>query len=134
MMLLLLSGKRVFGMIGFVAAFFAALMLWGDGRGRKCRSTPRFVLFNWYPMLTLPLFVYMGYMLVRVGDRRATSTACSMCGWVRCTAGSPSAQSCLMVVISAMNGLSVAGHGDRRQHRAARDAASAATTRSWSPG
>ena len=36
MMLLLLTGQRVFAAIGFVAAAFA-LALWGDGASR-CRS------------------------------------------------------------------------------------------------
>ena len=61
MMLMLLSGQRVFGAIGFVAAVFS-LMLWGEG-GVEMPFSAAFKLFNWYPLLTLPLFIYMGYML-----------------------------------------------------------------------
>jgi hypothetical protein len=56
MMLMLLTGQRVFGAIGFVATAFA-LMLWGTG-GSELPFTAAFKLFNWYPLLTLPLFIF----------------------------------------------------------------------------
>ena len=61
MLLMLLTGQRVFGAIGFVAAM-AALLLWGDG-AIEMPYTAAWKLFKWYPMLTLPLFIYMGCLL-----------------------------------------------------------------------
>ena len=61
MMLLLLTGKRVFGAIGFVAAA-AALLLWGDG-GSEMAFSAAMKLMKWYPLLTLPMCVFMCYML-----------------------------------------------------------------------
>lgn len=106
MFLLLLTGQRIFGAIGFVAAL-SALLLWGDG-GSEMPFNASFKLLNWYPLLTLPLFIYMGYMLSEsaiAGDlyRMFHVWAGSMKGGLAVgTIG-------LMVVISAMNGLSVAG-------------------------
>ena len=65
MMLLLLTGQRVFGVIGFVGAG-AALLLWGDG-GMEMPFSAAIQLMNWYPLLTLPLFIFMGYMLSESG-------------------------------------------------------------------
>ena len=61
MLLMMLTGQRVFAAIGFVSAT-AALLLWGTGGGEMPFSAA-FKLFNWYPLLTLPLFIYMGYIL-----------------------------------------------------------------------
>ena len=71
MMLLLLTGQRVFGVIGFVGAA-AAVLLWGEG-GSEMPFNASFVVINWYPLLTLPLVVYMGYM--RAGWRSARSAS-----------------------------------------------------------
>ena len=60
MLVMLLTGQRVFGAIGFVAAA-AALLLWGDG-AVEMPFTASWKLFKWYPMLTLPLFIYMGFI------------------------------------------------------------------------
>ena len=65
MMLLLLTGQRIFGAIGFVAAVFA-LWLWGDG-AVEMPFNASITLLNWYPLLTLPMFIYMGYMLSESG-------------------------------------------------------------------
>ncbi len=65
MMVMLLTGQRVFGAIGFVGAVFS-LFLWGDG-GSEMPFNAAFVLMNWYPLLTLPLFIFMGYMLSESG-------------------------------------------------------------------
>ena len=65
MLLMLLTGQRVFGAIGFVSAA-AALLLWGDG-AIEMPYTAAWKLFKWYPMLTLPLFIYMGYMISESG-------------------------------------------------------------------
>ncbi|HUU24657.1 MAG TPA: TRAP transporter large permease subunit [Methyloceanibacter sp.] len=106
MMLLLLTGQRFFGMIGFVAATFA-LMLWGTG-GEEMPFNAAFVLFNWYPMLTLPLFVYMGYMLSESGIANDLYKMFHV--WMGPIPGGLAIGTILlMVVIAAMNGLSVAG-------------------------
>ena len=106
MMLLLLTGQRFFGVIGFVAAAFA-LMLWGTG-GEEMPFNAAFVLFNWYPMLTLPLFVYMGYMLSESGIADDLYKMFHIWfGPIR--GGLAIGTILLMVVIAAMNGLSVAG-------------------------
>ena len=65
MMVMLITGQRVFGAIGFVATAFA-LALWGTG-GTEMPFAAAFKLFNWYPLLTLPLFIFMGYMLSESG-------------------------------------------------------------------
>ena len=59
MMLMLLTGQRVFGAIGFVAVV-GALALWGTG-GSELAFASAMKLMKWYPLLTLPLFIYMGY-------------------------------------------------------------------------
>jgi tripartite ATP-independent transporter DctM subunit len=106
MMLLLLTGQRFFGVIGFVAATFA-LMLWGTG-GEEMPFNASFVLFNWYPMLTLPLFIYMGYMLSESGI--ADDLYKMFHVWFGPVPGGLAIGTILlMVVIAAMNGLSVAG-------------------------
>ena len=55
MLLMLLTGQRVFAAIGIVASL-AALLLWGDS-GFEMPFNAAFKLFNWYPLLTLPLFI-----------------------------------------------------------------------------
>ncbi len=91
MMLMLLTGQRVFAAIGFVAAG-AALLLYGQG-AVEMPFNAAFKLFSWYPMLTLPLFIYMGYILADSGIAR-TSTACSTSGSAACAAGWRSAPCC----------------------------------------
>lgn len=106
MMLLLLTGKRVFGAIGFVAAA-AALLLWGDG-GVELPFSAAMKLMKWYPLLTLPLFVFMGYMLSESGIAEDLYRMFHV--WMGPLHGGLAIGTILlMVVISAMNGLSVAG-------------------------
>jgi tripartite ATP-independent transporter DctM subunit len=106
MMLMLLSGQRVFGAIGFVAAVFS-LMLWGEG-GVEMPFSAAFKLFNWYPLLTLPLFIYMGYMLSE--SKIADDLYRAFHVWFGPLQGGLAVGTIgLMVIISAMNGLSVAG-------------------------
>jgi tripartite ATP-independent transporter DctM subunit len=105
-MLLLLSGQRVFGIIGFVAAVFA-LSLWGEG-AKEMPFASTITLLNWYPMLTLPMFVYMGYMLSESGI--ASDLYRMFHVWTGSMRGGLAVGTILlMVAISAMNGLSVAG-------------------------
>ena len=106
MMLLLLTGKRVFGAIGFVAAA-AALLLWGDG-GVELPFSAAMKLMKWYPLLTLPMFVFMGYMLSESGV--ADDLYRMFHVWMGPLHGGLAIGTIgLMVLISAMNGLSVAG-------------------------
>ena len=106
MMLLLLTGQRVFGAIGFVAAA-SSLAMWGVG-GVEMPFHAAFTLFNWYPLLTLPLFIYMGYMLSESGIASDLYRAFHV--WFGPLPGGLALGTIgLMVIISAMNGLSVAG-------------------------
>ncbi|VAV99087.1 TRAP-type C4-dicarboxylate transport system, large permease component [hydrothermal vent metagenome] len=106
MLLMLLTGQRVFAAIGFVSAT-AALLLYGNG-AIEMPFNAAFKLFNWYPLLTLPMFIYMGYML---SESKIADDLYNMFhvwfGGVR--GGLAIGTIGLMVVISAMNGLSVAG-------------------------
>ncbi len=106
MMLMLLTGQRVFGAIGFVAVV-AALTLWGDG-GSEMAFSAAMKLMKWYPLLTLPMFIYMGYMLSESGI--ADDLYQMFHVWSGSLKGGLAVGTIgLMVVISAMNGLSVAG-------------------------
>lgn len=106
MMLMLVTGQRVFAAIGFVAAG-AALLLYGPG-AIEMPFTQAFKLFNWFPMLTLPLFIYMGYILSESGIAEDLYKMLHV--WFgRIRGGLAIGTIFLMVIISAMNGLSVAG-------------------------
>ncbi|MBB4315013.1 TRAP transporter large permease [Roseospira marina] len=106
MMLMLLTGQRVFAAIGFVAVA-AALLLWGDG-GSEIGFSAAMKLMKWYPLLTLPLFIYMGYMLSESGI--ADDLYKMFHVWFGPVRGGLAIGTIgLMVAISAMNGLSVAG-------------------------
>ncbi|TNF13120.1 MAG: TRAP transporter large permease subunit, partial [Rhodobacteraceae bacterium] len=61
MLLMMLTGQRVFGAIGFVAVV-AAFALWGPG-GTQMGFGSVMKLMKWTPLLTLPMFVYMGYVM-----------------------------------------------------------------------
>jgi len=106
MLVMMLTGQRVFGAIGFVSAA-AALLLWGTG-GVEMPFSAAFKLFNWYPLLTLPLFIYMGYILSESGIANDLYKMFHV--WFGGLKGGLAIGTiALMVVISAMNGLSVAG-------------------------
>lgn len=106
MMLMLLTGQRVFGAIGFVAVV-AALFLWGDG-GSQLAFSAAMKLMKWYPLLTLPLFIYMGFMLSE--SKIANDLYAMLHVWMGpLNGGLAIGTIILMVIISAMNGLSVAG-------------------------
>ncbi|MEG3663164.1 TRAP transporter large permease [Celeribacter halophilus] len=105
-MLLLLTGQRVFGAIGCVGAGMV-LLLYGTG-GIEIPFSAAFKLFNWFPMLTLPLFIYMGYVLSEAGIAEDLYKMLHV--WFgRVRGGLAVGTIFLMVIISAMNGLSVAG-------------------------
>lgn len=106
MMVLLLTGQRVFAAIGFVASGMV-LLLYGTG-GIEIPFSQAFKLFNWFPMLTLPLFIYMGYILSESGIAEDLYRMLHV--WFgKLRGGLALGTIFLMVIISAMNGLSVAG-------------------------
>ncbi|MCB5411070.1 TRAP transporter large permease [Pseudogemmobacter faecipullorum] len=107
MMALLLTGARVFSGIGFVAVI-AAVALWGDRGGYDIAFTTSIKLMNWYPILTLPMFVWMGYVMSET--RLADDLYKMFHVWFGPIPGGLAIGTILlMVLISAMNGLSVAG-------------------------
>jgi tripartite ATP-independent transporter DctM subunit len=106
MLLMLLTGQRIFAAIGGVAALFA-LLLWGEG-GIEMPFNASFVLLNWYPLLTLPLFIYMGYMFSESGI--ASDLYRMFHVWMGPLNGGLAIGTIgLMTAVAAMNGLSVAG-------------------------
>jgi len=106
MMLMLMTGQRVFGAIGAVAAI-ASLTLWGVG-GSEISFGAAMKLMKWFPLLTLPLFIYMGYILAESGIADDLYEMFHV--WFGGLRGGLAVGTILlMVVISAMNGLSVAG-------------------------
>ena len=107
MMLMLFTGQRVFGAIGFVAVV-AALLLWGDRGGYDLGFSAAMKLMKWYPLLTLPMFIFMGYVLSE--SKIADDLYRMFHVWTGGMAGGLAMGTIgLMVLISAMNGLSVAG-------------------------
>ncbi|MEQ9488471.1 MAG: TRAP transporter large permease subunit [Alphaproteobacteria bacterium] len=106
MMLMLMTGQRVFGAIGAVAAI-AALTLWGTG-GSGIPFSAAVKLMKWYPLLTLPMFIFMGYVLSE--SRLADDLYKMFHVWMGPIRGGLAIGTIgLMVLVSAMNGLSVAG-------------------------
>jgi len=106
LMLMLLTGQRVFGAIGGIAAL-AALALWGTG-GSDIPFSAAMKVMKWYPMLTLPMFIFMGYVLSE--SKIAEDLYKMFHVWMGPVDGGLAIGTILlMVLISAMNGLSVAG-------------------------
>ncbi len=106
MMVMLATGQRVFGAIGAVASL-AALTLYGTG-GVDIPFSAAMKLMNWYPLLTLPMFIFMGYVLSE--SRIADDLYRMFHVWFGPVSGGLAIGTILlMVLVSAMNGLSVAG-------------------------
>ena len=106
MMLMLMTGQRVFGAIGFIGAL-AGLLLWGTG-GSEIPFSAAMKLMKWYPLLTLPMFIFMGYVLSE--SKIADDLYKMFHVWMGPVQGGLAIGTIgLMVLISAMNGLSVAG-------------------------
>jgi len=106
MMLLLFTGQRVFGAIGAVAAV-AAITMWGTG-GSDIPFSSAMKLMKWYPLLTLPMFIFMGYVLSE--SKIADDLYKMFHVWMGGVHGGLAIGTIgLMVLVSAMNGLSVAG-------------------------
>jgi len=106
MMMMMMTGQRVFAAIGGVAAL-AALALWGVG-GSDLPFSAAMKLMKWYPLLTLPMFIFMGYVLSE--SKIADDLYKMFHVWMGpLNGGLAIGTIALMVLISAMNGLSVAG-------------------------
>ncbi|CCF19915.1 Trap dicarboxylate transporter, dctm subunit [Pseudorhizobium banfieldiae] len=106
MLLSMLTGQRVFAVIGFVGVVAAAI-LWGNG-GFELGFSAAMKLMKWYPLLTLPMFIFMGYLLSESGIAEDLYKAFHV--WMGGLRGGLAVGTIgLMVIISAMNGLSVAG-------------------------
>jgi tripartite ATP-independent transporter DctM subunit len=106
MMLMMFTGQRVFGAIGCVAAV-AAITLWGTG-GSDIPFSSAMKLMKWYPLLTLPMFIFMGYVLSE--SKIADDLYKMFHVWMGGVHGGLAIGTIgLMVLVSAMNGLSVAG-------------------------
>ena len=106
MMVMLMTGQRVFGAIGFVGAA-AGILLWGTG-GVDVPFAAAMKLMKWYPLLTLPMFIFMGYVLSE--SRIADDLYKMFHVWMGPVRGGLAIGTIgLMVLVSAMNGLSVAG-------------------------
>jgi tripartite ATP-independent transporter DctM subunit len=106
MMALLMTGQRVFGVIGFVGSA-AALWLWGEG-SFEMPFNASFQVLNWYPLITAPFFIFMGYMLSESG--MANNLYRMFHVWFGPVQGGLALGTVfLMVLIAALNGLSVAG-------------------------
>lgn len=106
MMMMMMTGQRVFAAIGGVAAV-AALALWGTG-GSDLPFSAAMKLMKWYPLLTLPMFIFMGYVLSE--SKIADDLYKMFHVWMGPVNGGLAIGTIgLMVLISAMNGLSVAG-------------------------
>ena len=106
MVLLLITGRHIFAIIGGVAALYA-LMLWGKG-GQALMFQAGINLLNWYPLITLPMFIYMGYMFSISGIADDLYTMFHV--WMGPVEGGLAVGTIfLQTIIAAMNGLSVAG-------------------------
>ncbi len=107
MLVMLMTGQRMFGIIGFVAVV-AALLLWGDRGGYDLAFAQTLKVMGWFPLLTLPMFIFMGYILSE--SRLADDLYRMFHVWFGPVPGGLAIGTIfLMVLISAMNGLSVAG-------------------------
>lgn len=107
MLVLMLTGQRMFGVIGFVAVV-AAIWLWGERGGHDLAFAQTFRVMSWFPLITLPMFIFMGYVLSE--SRLADDLYRMFHVWFGPMPGGLAIGTIvLMVLISAMNGLSVAG-------------------------
>ncbi len=106
MLILMATGQRVYGVIGAVGSA-AALWLWGTG-SFEMPFNAAFQVLNWYPLITVPFFVFMGYMLSESGI--ANNLYRMFHVWFGNVRGGLAIGTMgLMIVISMFNGLSVAG-------------------------
>ena len=64
MIMLLLTGRQVFIIVGAVGTV-AALLLWGTGSTNMPFMGGYGVTMKWYPLLALPPFIFMGLILAK---------------------------------------------------------------------
>lgn len=106
MLALLVTGQRMYGIIGFVG-IASALALWGP----ETITMPfdaAIQTLNWYPLLTVPMFVFMGYMFSETGIADDLYRLFHV--WAGPLPGGLAVGTmAMMIVIAAINGLSVAG-------------------------
>jgi len=106
MMLLLATGQRVFGVVGFVGSA-AAIALWGAG-AQEMPFGAMIKVMDWYMLVSVPFFVFMGFVFSESGI--ASSLYRMFHIWFGPMRGGLAIGTIgLMVLISCMNGLSVAG-------------------------
>ncbi|MDO5536058.1 MAG: TRAP transporter large permease subunit [Desulfovibrionaceae bacterium] len=104
--MLMLTGQRVFAAIGVTGAI-AGFVLWGTG-GHEMAFNASISLMHMFPMISLPLFIFMGYILSESGIANDLYRMFHV--WFGGIPGGLALGTVgLMVLISAMNGLSVAG-------------------------
>jgi tripartite ATP-independent transporter DctM subunit len=107
MLAMMLTGQRMFGVIGAVAVV-AAIVLWGERGGHDLAFAQTMKVMGWFPLITLPMFIFMGYVLSE--SRLADDLYRMFHVWFGPVPGGLAIGTILlMVLISAMNGLSVAG-------------------------
>ena len=106
MFVVLLTGRHIYAIIGGVAALFA-IFLWGKG-GVTMPFNSAFTLINWYPLVTLPIFIYIGYLF---SETKISEDLYQMIHIIMgpLKGGLAVGTIVLMAIIAAINGLSVAG-------------------------
>ncbi len=105
-LVVLVTGRHIYAVIGGVASIFT-LLLWGRG-GLAMPFHASFTLLNWYPLVTLPIFIYIGYLF------SASKISDDLYGMIHVfmgplKGGLAIGTIILMAIIAAINGLSVAG-------------------------
>lgn len=107
MMVLLFSGQRMFGIIGFVAVI-AALVLWSDRGEYTLAFAQTLKVMDWTVLMSLPMFIFMGYVMA---ETRLVDDLYRMFHvWFGPIPGGLAIGTVLlMTMVAAINGLSVAG-------------------------
>ena len=107
MIVLLMTGRHIFAVVGFVAVV-TAWWLWGGSGGIDMAFFGGYsTIVKWYPLLSIPLFVFMGLTLSRSGLGEDLFNAMHLWfGHVR--GGLAMGTVGLCSIIATMSGLSVA--------------------------
>jgi tripartite ATP-independent transporter DctM subunit len=105
MVALLLTGRQIFAIVGAVGVIFS-LALWGAGAMNMPFQGTTTVL-KWYPLITLPCFIFMGLTLSRSGVADALYQA--MYYWFgRLKGGLAMGTVGLCALIACMSGVNIA--------------------------
>jgi len=105
MILLLLTGRQIFAIVGAVGAI-SALALWGTG-GERMPFIGVYCFMKWYPMVAIPPFVFMGILLSKSGVADRLFQALYL--WIgHIKGGLAMADVGLSCAVAAMSGLNVA--------------------------